>query len=57
MNKIMNDTQCSLDQVLYWVLNEKNSLQNTSGFLPFQLVLRRNLNFHQRYQITYLPYQ
>ena len=42
MNKIINDTQCSLDLALCWVLNAKNSLQNTAGFSQFQLVLGRN---------------
>ena len=42
MNKIINDTQCSLDLALFWVLNAKNSLQNTAGFSQFQLVLGRN---------------
>ena len=42
INKIINDTQCSLDLALCWALNAKNSLQKTVGFSPFQLVLGRN---------------
>ena len=42
MNKIINDTQCSLDLPPCWALNAKNSLQNTAGFSPFQLVSGRN---------------
>ena len=41
-NKIINDTRCSLDLALCWVLNARNSLQNTAGFSTFQLVLGRN---------------
>ena len=43
MNKIINDTQCSLYLALCWALRiKKNSLQNTADFSPFQLVLGRN---------------
>ena len=42
MNKIVCDTNCSLELALCWALNAKNSLQNTAGFSPFQLVLGRN---------------
>lgn len=42
MEKIIKDTNCSLELALSWALNAKNSLQNVAGFSPFQLVLGKN---------------
>ena len=38
-NKMISDTQYSLDLALFWVLNVKRSPQNAAGFSPFQFVL------------------
>ena len=42
MDKIINDNNCSVDLALMWALSAKNSLQNVSGFTPYQLVLGCN---------------
>lgn len=42
--KIVEDVKCSVDIALCWAVNAKNSLQNISGFSPYQLVFGRNPN-------------
>ena len=44
VNKILEETNCSLDVALCWAVNAKNSLQNIYGFSPHQLVFGKNPN-------------
>ena len=45
INKIIEDTRCSLTTALAWAVSAKNSLSNVYGFSPNQLVFGRNPNF------------
>ena len=42
MGKTLEESQFSLDLVLSWCLNAKNSLANVYGFSPLQLALGQN---------------
>ena len=42
MDKIIEDTRCSIELALCWAVNAKNALMNVAGFSPFQLVLGTN---------------
>merc|ERR1711879_879182 len=44
VEKIMNDTRCSLDLAIPWAISAKNALSNTYGFSPNQLVFGKNVN-------------
>ena len=44
VEKIMGDTDCSLDLAIPWAICAKNSLANTYGFSPNQLVFGKNIN-------------
>ena len=44
ISKVMSDQKCNIDIALAWALNAKNSLHNSSGFSPNQLVFGRNPN-------------
>ena len=39
LDKIIEDSHCSLEVALAWAINAKNSLANVHGFSPYQLVL------------------
>ena len=39
LDKIIDDSNCSLDIALSWSMNAKNSLANVHGFSSYQLVL------------------
>ena len=40
----MQDTHCSLDFAIPWAISAKNSLSNTYGFSPYQLVFGKDIN-------------
>ena len=42
LDKITDDTNCSMDIAVAWAINAKNSLNNVHGFSPFQLALGCN---------------
>ena len=42
VNKIMEETNCSVEIALAWACHAKNSLSNVNGFSPYQLVFGRN---------------
>ena len=42
LDKIIEDSHCSLEVALAWAINAKNSLANVHGFSPYQLVLGKN---------------
>ena len=44
VDKIMADTDCSLEIALAWAVNAKNSLHSVYGYSPNQLVFGRNPN-------------
>ena len=45
MDKIIEETGCSLTVALAWAVSAKNSLANVYGYSPNQLVFGRNPNF------------
>ena len=45
MPKVLSDVKCSLDVALAWCLSAKNSLFNSYGYSPNQLVFGYNTNF------------
>ena len=45
MEKVLLDVKCSLDVALAWCLSAKNSLLNSYGYSPNQLVFGYNPNF------------
>ena len=45
MAKLLSDVKCSLDVALAWCLSAKNSLYNSYGYSPNQLVFGYNTNF------------
>ena len=44
MMKTMKDAQCDPEIALAWAVSAKNSLQNSGGYSPNQLVFGRNIN-------------
>jgi len=42
LDRILFETNCNIDLALAWATNAKNSLQNISGFSPYQLALGQN---------------
>ncbi|XP_066913250.1 uncharacterized protein [Clytia hemisphaerica] len=42
LDKVLNDTKCSINTALYWCVNAKNSLHNAHGFTPYQLSIGTN---------------
>ena len=44
VDKMIDDSNCSLEIALAWSINAKNSLHNVYGFSPSQLVFGRNPN-------------
>lgn len=42
LDKVIDDTGCSLEIAVAWCCNAKNSLQNVDGFSPFQLAIGCN---------------
>ena len=49
MIKIKNDTECDWECALSWALMAKNSMCNSDGFSPYQLVFGRNPNLPSVY--------
>ena len=45
MEKVLLDVKCSLDVALAWCLSAKNSLLNSYGYSPNELVFGYNPNF------------
>ena len=45
VDKIMEETDCSLETALAWAVNAKNILSNINGFSPYQLLLGVNPKF------------
>ena len=45
VQKVIQDTKCSLEIALAWAVSAKNSLENHYGFSPNQLVFGRNPNY------------
>ena len=45
MEKVMSDAGCSLEVALAWCISAKNSLLNSYGYSPNQLVFVYNRNF------------
>lgn len=44
VNKIIEETGCSIETALAWAIHAKNSLSNINGFSPYQLMFGRNPN-------------
>ena len=44
VEKVMDDTNCSLDVAIPWAISAKNALANTYGFSPNQLVFGKSVN-------------
>ena len=44
IHKIVDDTNCSIQNALVWALSAKNALSNNLGYSPNQLVFGRNPN-------------
>ena len=42
IDKVIADTNCSLELAVAWSINAKNSLQNVQGFSPYQLSIGTN---------------
>ena len=42
VEKIIEDTGCSIETALAWAVHAKNSLSNINGFSPYQLLLGKN---------------
>ena len=42
LDKVLEDTGCSMEIALAWCVNAKNSLQNVHGFSPYQLAIGTN---------------
>ena len=49
MTKIKHDTECDWECALSWALMAKNSMCNSDGFSPYQLVFGRNPNLPSVY--------
>ena len=45
VNKVIQDSNCSLEMAVHWAVCAKNSLLNVHGFSPNQLVFGRNPNY------------
>ena len=45
MMKTMDDAKCNMETALAWATSAKNSLQNSFGFSPNQLVFGKGVNF------------